>query len=351
MEAARPFNEEQRQAVLDAYKILDTAPEQSFDDLMLIAGSICDMPMGSISLIDRDRSWLKSTLGMGDLTEADRKHAFCAHTILDPQQVLVVHDATQDPRFRDNPFVLEDPSLRFYAGAPLVSSEGLAMGALCVMDSHPATLSEPQVRALEALARQVVQLLELHRVSSDLEDRVREQAWYEKKLQQENADLIFQTRSDPLTGLGNRRAFREAQENIQAQNKGAWVALIDIDHFKTINDTHGHAKGDEVLVEIGHVLKQHAKDEHTVVRLGGEEFAWLMPHIGAEDAYTQAENLREAIAGMIEPLPCTISIGLAAWENLNDPDEALRRADEALYCAKRTGRNRTRVATSEHSHG
>lgn len=160
---------------------------------------------------------------------------------------------------------------------------------------------------------------------------MREQEWYEKKLQQENADLIFQTRSDPLTGLGNRRAFREAQETIQAQNKGAWVALIDIDHFKAINDTHGHAKGDEVLVKLGHILKQHAKGDHTVARLGGEEFAWLMPHVNEEEAHRQAENLREAVAGMVDPLPCTISIGLAAWQNLNDLDEALRRADEALF--------------------
>jgi diguanylate cyclase (GGDEF)-like protein len=343
MEAKKPINEAQRQAVLDAYQILDTAPEQSFDDLVLIASSICDMPMGSITLIDRDRQWLKSTLGLGDAKQTSRTDAFCAHTILDPERVMVVNDAQKDPRFQDNPFVREDPNLRFYAGAPLVTPDGLAMGSICVMDSHPGHLNEDQIKALQALSRQVVQLLELRRVSSDLEDKVREQAWYEENLRQENADLISQTRSDPLTGLSNRRGFQDAQEAAQTQQQSAWVALIDIDHFKSINDTHGHPKGDEVLVALGQLLKAHARSGHTIARFGGEEFVWLMPGISGKDAAHCAEALRQAVAAMTTPLSCTISIGLAHWTDLDAPEDALQRADQALYCAKRGGRNQVCV--------
>lgn len=347
METKKPLNEVQRQAVLDAYRILDTAPEQSFDDLVLIASSICGMPMGSISLIDRERQWLKSTLGLGSLKETSRNDAFCAHTILDSDEVMVVNDAQEDPRFQSNPFVLGDPNLRFYAGSPLVTPDGLAIGSLCVMDSHPGSLSDEQIRALKALSRQVVQLLELHRVSMELETKVREQAWYEINLRQENAELSSQTRLDPLTGLDNRRGLLEAQLKMQTGQQTAWISVIDIDHFKSINDTYGHSKGDEVLVELGCILKRHAWTGHTVARLGGEEFAWIMPRLSQADAEHCAQVLRLDIASMKKPLPCTISIGMAHWTNMEDPEEALRRADEALYCAKRRGRNQVCVdATS-----
>lgn len=343
MSAPRPPNEADRQAALDAYKILDTAPEESFDDLALIAGAICGRPMSAVTLIDRDRQWLKAEHGIGT-NETTRQDAFCAHTILDPGQVMVIEDTMTDPRFDKNPFVVGAPELRFYAGAPLVTPQGYALGSLCVMDQQPGQLSHSQEKALEALARQVVQLLELKRVGGKLEDMVIEQAWYEDRLKEENASLVSQTRTDPLTGIGNRRAFREAQDKIVEAGSPAWVGLIDIDHFKSINDVHGHAKGDEVLATLAKTLMRHAKASETVARLGGEEFAWLIPGSTKEEAVASAENLRALISATSQPLPCTVSIGLALWEKLEDGEDALRRADEALYRAKRLGRNRVEVS-------
>lgn len=339
---ARPFDETLRQKALDAYKILDTAPEEAFDDLVAIASSICRMPMGAVTLIDRDRQWLKSKLGL-DGDETLRQDAFCAHTILEPQRVLVVEDTHQDPRFSDNPFVRDLPHLRFYAGAPLVTSDGHALGSLCVMDAAPGHLSDEQIKALQALARQVVQLLELKRVSHDLENLVREQAWFEDRLQKENASLMSETRTDPLTGLGNRRALREAQQALETSGQMAWVALLDIDHFKAINDTHGHPKGDEVLVALADTLRHHVRDGETVVRQGGEEFAFLLPNMGATEALGRMEALRQAVGAANHPLPCTVSIGLACWTE-GPIDDAVQRADEALYRAKRGGRNRVVLA-------
>ena len=162
MEATIPENENARLAALASYQILDTLPEQSYDDLTRLASSICGAPMALISLIDQDRQWIKSRVGV-DVTETPRSVAFCAHTILHPQEMLIVPDARQDPRFADNPFVQGEPHVRFYAGAPLVTSAGHALGSLCVVDHTPRNLTPQQQEDLQALARQVMVQLELRR--------------------------------------------------------------------------------------------------------------------------------------------------------------------------------------------
>lgn len=339
------YNEEQRQAALESFRILDTAPEESFDDLVLIASGICGMTMGAITFVDKDRQWLKSRKGL-EGSETSRADAFCSHTILDPNSLLIVEDARTDPRFCDNPMVLEEPHLCFYAGASLVTRDGHALGSICVMDSVPRHLSEQQADTLKALARQVVQLLELRRVSSDLEGMVREQGWYEDHLKQENAYLVQQNRTDPLTGVGNRRAFQDAQDRGQEEECTTWVALIDIDHFKSINDTLGHAKGDEILVGLGAILKKHAKEEETIARLGGEEFVWLLQADTPEDARNRLEVLREDIQNRNDTIPYTVSIGGSTWCGSNPMAIALKQADEALYLAKLSGRNKVNIYTA-----
>jgi anti-sigma regulatory factor (Ser/Thr protein kinase) len=152
-------DEPARLSALHRYKILDTEPEQRFDDLTLLASQICDTPMSLITLIDSDRQWFKSRVGL-DVAETSRGVAFCTHAIQQPA-IMQVPDATDDPRFRDNPFVTGEPNIRFYAGAPLVTPDGHALGTLCVMDVRPRTLSPDQLRALDALRRQVQAQLEL----------------------------------------------------------------------------------------------------------------------------------------------------------------------------------------------
>jgi anti-sigma regulatory factor (Ser/Thr protein kinase) len=159
-------DEEARLAALRRYRILDTAPEQRFDDLTLLASQICDTPMSLISLVDSDRQWFKSRIGL-DVQETTRGVAFCAHAITQPG-IMQVPDATGDARFRDNPLVTGEPHIRFYAGAPLVTPDGHALGTLCVIDTKPRTLSDGQLRALDALRRQVESQLELKRNIDEL---------------------------------------------------------------------------------------------------------------------------------------------------------------------------------------
>lgn len=163
---ATATDEQARLAALRRYRILDTEPEQRFDDLTLLASQICETPMSLITLVDSDRQWFKSRVGF-DAAETARSVAFCAHAIQEPE-IMQVPDATTDARFRDNPFVAGDPNIRFYAGAPLVTPDGYALGTLCVIDVKPRHLTEAQLRALDALRRQVESQLELRRNLDEL---------------------------------------------------------------------------------------------------------------------------------------------------------------------------------------
>jgi len=156
-----PRNEPKRLEALRRYRVLDTPPEQPFEDLASLASHICGAPIALISLVDEDRQWFKSRVDFA-AAETPRDIAFCAHAI-SGRDVLVVPDATADRRFAENPMVLRDPKIRFYAGAPLVTSDGYALGTICVMDRKPRTLTPEQTEALRALSRQVVAQLELRR--------------------------------------------------------------------------------------------------------------------------------------------------------------------------------------------
>jgi GAF domain-containing protein len=160
MKAPLPENEQRRLLALRRFRILDTLREQSFDDLAQLAKLICNTSMALITLIDEDRQWFKSCLGM-DGTETPRDLAFCAHAIIRPEQLLIVEDAQQDVRFADHPAVTGAPYIRFYAGAPLITDEGDALGTLCVIDTQPRQPNQLQLDTLRLLARQVMQLLQL----------------------------------------------------------------------------------------------------------------------------------------------------------------------------------------------
>jgi len=228
---ALPANEAERLAALQRYRILDTPREQAFDDLVTIARAICGTSMGAVSLIDDERQWFKSLQGM-EGEQTPREEAFCAHAILQPADLTVVEDALQDARFRGNPLVTDDPFIRFYAGAPLLSSDGYALGTLCVFDSHPAQLAGPQAAALQALSRQVSRLLEMRRLRRRIDPHQSEHDWYEARLaeyyvqlEQQNLELSEQTRTDPLTGLPNRRALSAALAEAIARDAGVPPAV------------------------------------------------------------------------------------------------------------------------------
>jgi anti-sigma regulatory factor (Ser/Thr protein kinase) len=159
-------DEGQRLAALRNYDILDTAPELAFDDLTLLASHICETPIAAITLVDTDRQWFKSRIGL-DVAETPRSVSFCTHAIKQ-RTIMVVPDASKDERLRDNPQVTGDSHIRFYAGAPLITPDGYALGTLCVVDRVVRTLTAEQLEALDALRRQVEAQLELRRTLKEL---------------------------------------------------------------------------------------------------------------------------------------------------------------------------------------
>lgn len=157
--APQPANEDQRIALLNSFGVLDTLPQKAFDDITALASAICGTPIALISLVDSNRQWFKSRVGL-EAEQTGREVAFCSHAILNPAEVMVVEDATQDERFRDNPLVTEAPDIRFYAGAPIVTDDGMALGTVCVIDRCPRQFDASQRQALHSLASLVVTLLE-----------------------------------------------------------------------------------------------------------------------------------------------------------------------------------------------
>lgn len=166
MSAPVPPNETKRLKVLWQYEVLDTVPEEVFDDLTDLAAHICETPIALISLVDEDRQWFKSRLGLS-LSETSRDISFCAHAIT-TDGLLIVPDATKDKRFKDNPLVTGGQKIRFYAGAPLITPDGHALGTLCVLDKKPRALRLEQQQALRVLAHHVMTQLELRRHAREL---------------------------------------------------------------------------------------------------------------------------------------------------------------------------------------
>jgi len=191
-----PENESSRLATLRHYSILDSLSQPEFDDASALAALICGTPVSLVSLIDQDRQWFKAATGT-ELTETPRSQSFCAHT-LTTAKTLIVPDAQRDPRFADNPLVTGASHIRFYAGAPLVTPDGHALGTLCVLDSQPRRISAEQKAALQTLARSLISVMELGL-------RTRE-------LQGSNRVLERISLTDPLTAVGNRLAFKQRME-------------------------------------------------------------------------------------------------------------------------------------------
>jgi len=192
MTTPAPKTEAARVAALQKYAILDTEPEQAFDDLVLLASFICNTPIALISLVDENRQWFKSKVGIS-ISETPREISFCAAAIQQPD-VFVVPDTLEDERFRNNPLVVSEPNVRFYAGAPLINEEGHALGTICVIDRTPREFGSDKQAALKALCRLVLAQLEFRRnlmlLKEALTDRTKEEHEREKELAHVSQTLL-----------------------------------------------------------------------------------------------------------------------------------------------------------------
>ena len=356
--AAFAENEKERLAALRILGVLDSAPEQGFEDLTLLAATVCDTPVSLVSLVDEHRQWFKSHHGI-ELDQTERDVSFCAHAILEPSRVLEVPDATLDSRFADNPLVTGAQQFRFYAGAPLVTDEGYALGTLCVLDHRPRRLEPRQRAALEALARQAAAQLKLrstHRALQEALEAARsyqdELEEYQTRLRQLNMQLQSQAITDPLTGLYNRLALNQQLNQAVAQchrsGESLSLLLIDADHFKSYNDRFGHQVGDDILRQLAKVIRSTVRASDTAARYGGEEFVVILPATDGAGALALAERMRMQVQNSrCGDCDLTVSIGVAsrpANHRRCTVDLLIQDADAALYRAKGTGRNRVVAA-------
>ena len=355
--APLPANEVKRLHALHRLDLLDTEPEPAFDDLTMLAAQICGTPIALVSLVDAERQWFKSRCGL-QVCETSREVSMCAHAFTEPDGVLVVPDAALDERFADSPLVVGEPYIRFYGGVVLWSPDQLPLGALCVIDHRPRTLDASQQRALKALARQAEAQMHLRlRVRELRETSLALQRQKSRLMQQHHAleerceQLAVEARVDALTGVGSRRdADHRLGDEFRVAltlNLPLSVALIDIDRFKQVNDTYGHARGDEMLRQVARKLASELRSDDYLARFGGEEFVVMLPNTPAELARKISERLRLAVetGPWQAPDELTVSIGFACADAHADSIEALvAAADAALYQAKGDGRNRVVAA-------
>jgi diguanylate cyclase (GGDEF)-like protein len=332
----RPDNEAERLAALAGYGLKDSGNDADFTLLAEVAAELCGAPYAFISLVDADRVWSKAHVGTPGPFDSPRDANFCAWTILQDKD-LHIPDVKLDPRTAGMPSDPGVPAFRMYSGANLITSDGMRIGTLCVLDTKVRTLSAHQRNLLMRLARQVMALMELRQ-------RDRELALALAAMQRLASE-------DGLTGLMNRRALLEALqrevERCKRRGSALSVVMMDLDHFKDVNDRHGHAMGDAVLRGVSTTLRSGIRAVDIAGRYGGEEMCLVLPDTDAAGAATVAESLRAAIAAQPyedgqQSVNVTASFGVASFakDGYDNVDKLLRAADEALYRAKTTGRNR-----------
>ncbi len=370
-----PANDGERIRELHSYGVLDTPPDEVLDELTYLAARICGCPIALISLVDEDRQWFKSKVGV-ETVEAPREVAFCAHSILQPDDLCIIADTTADPRSADNPLVTPKRGIRFYAGAPLVTSNGHALGTICVMDRKPRELNDDQKRGLTALSRLVMTQLELGRARSQpaapdpgneleelqrkvaelqeaAEDRRRfQEELLERQRQLEDRAEVMARESmmDPLTAIANQRGFidRLDQEFSRARRYEMPLSLVflDIDDFKSYNDEFGDIAGDSVLEQIATLLHDQTRVSDFIARYEGGQFAIILTNTDAAGAMVMAERVRSAVeAATWLGRAVAVSAGIATLgaETANSA-QFVEDANAAMNEAKANGRNRVHAA-------
>ncbi|MBD8473656.1 sensor domain-containing diguanylate cyclase [Pseudomonas sp. CFBP 8770] len=315
---AKPVHEEERVHALHALNILDTRPEERFDRLTRLARRLFDVPIALVSLVDSDRQWFKSCQGMA-ATETSRDVSFCAHAILS-DQILMVPDAGSDERFHDNPLVTGEPKIRFYAGCPLKVGNGSNVGTLCLLDTRPRVLDAEErglLLDLASMAEREIAALQLASI-------------------------------DDLTQLSNRRGFEALAEHAlsMCRRMGTPASLLffDLDRFKAINDTFGHAEGDRALVTFAQVLRRVLREMDVIGRMGGDEFVALLlgSNAAAGDAVIDrlSQALAEANAELQGRYTITYSVGRIEYDpgRHDTVKRLLADADGAMYARKQAAR-------------
>ncbi len=312
--------EAKRLATLREYDILDTAPEEAFDRITRLAQSALRVPIALVSLVDENRQWFKSRVGL-EPQETPREVSFCSHAI-QQDSPFIIPNALLDDRFSDNPLVTGPPHIRFYAGVPLKTKDGSNLGTLCAIDTKPCELTETELSILSDLARLVVDELELRQLAT----------------------------TDTLTGALTKLRFEQELDGELDRSKrykhSVSLILCDLDHLSGVNNSFGHAAGDAVLRNVAGLCKDALRTVDVLGRIEGDQFAILLPETSRDGALNVVERLRHEIKTMPTSMgnsiiTITASFGVTvAAETDRTGHGMLRRASDALRQAQEGGTNR-----------
>jgi diguanylate cyclase (GGDEF)-like protein len=312
---AIPVDEASRLDALRSLNILDTAAEERFDRLTRLAKRAFGVPIALVSLVDANRQWFKSCQGLS-VSETPRHVSFCGHAILS-REVLVVPDALLDERFHDNPLVVGEPKIRFYAGCPLAAPNGSRLGTLCLIDREPRALDAGDLEVLRDLAG----------------------------MAEREVAAIQMATMDELTLLSNRRGLmtlgQHALSLCTRLSRPAVMLFFDLDGFKQINDRFGHAEGDHALKSFATLLMQTFRDSDVVGRLGGDEFVVLTTNCTMVESKVALQRLNRAVEDSNRTSQRGYEIRFSAGEVGYDParhrsiDALLSDADALMYRRKR----------------
>jgi len=341
IEAALPADEQARLTALHGLGLLYTPAEERFDRITRLACRLLDAPIAMVTLVDGACQWFKSK--QGTLASEDaRTISFCAHAILE-EGTMVVPNTLLDPRFADNPLVTGEPFIRFYAGHPLKTLDGSQVGTLCVIDRRPREIGPADLEVLRDLAALIDNEIKMEVLSQAQLDLIRERdAIYRKSM------------LDSLTHLWNRQAILDVLDRELARSRRTGepvgVLMADVDHFKIINDTHGHLAGDAALQEVARRLRAAVRPYDAIGRYGGEEFLVVLSGCSTDSASRIGEKIRSRVG--LAPvdlgttrLAVTLSLGVASSDAVGaDPLALVAAADAALYRAKAAGRDRVELS-------
>lgn len=318
LKPGRPADEESRIVTLRSLNLLDTDRDERFDRLTRLALHVFEVPVALVSLVDENRQWFKSCQG-ANLSETDRDVSFCGHAILG-DDAFVIQDTHQDPRFADNPLVVGEPFIRFYAGYPIRYLDGSKLGTLCLLDSRPRHFNRRERLILEDLA----------------------------KIVEHEIQAVQLATVDELTEIPNRRGFfasaNQALSLCRRQNLQVSLVFLDLNHFKPINDRFGHAEGDKALRSFASMLTQVCRQTDIAARIGGDEFALLLPNASRSDV----AKILNRFAAMVEQAnreqPLDYKIAYSHGVVHFDPDkhqqldDLLAEGDQLMYLRKHKSR-------------
>ena len=306
----RLTDESRRLQVLHSLNILDTPPDERFDRITRLAARLFRVPIALFTLVDANRQWFKSSIGL-DISETARDISFCTYAI-EHEEVMVIPDATLNPAFKNNPLVLQDPNIRFYAGCPVHADTGSRLGTLCLIDREPREFS----RHDEAVLRHAAQMIE-NELTAD-----------------------FLAHADPLTNMLNRRGFdARAQEAIALCHDAdlqACLFLFDLVDFKSFNERHGPAAGDRALIEFSRLLRETFRGSDLIARYGDDDFVVLMVDIDPLGPQAALNRLRAVARAIAQPHPVSYNSG---WSLLEPDDDSVQqlilRASDRMHSEDR----------------